>query len=92
MLNPEDLNLMTLKQSEIYGGDSVKSAAKIFTNILNGGGTPAQNSVACTNAALAIATVKDIDIVDAFELAKESLESGKAKKVFKTLVNLSAEA
>ena len=53
---------------------------------------PAQNSVACTNAAIAIATVKDIDIVDAFDLAKESLESGKAKKVFKTLVNLSAEA
>ena len=48
--------------------------------------------MACTNAHLAIATVKDIDIVGAFELAKESLESGKAKKVFKTLVNLSAEA
>ena len=36
-----------------------------------------------------IATVKDIDIEGAFELAKESLESGKGK-VFKTLVNLSA--
>lgn len=92
MFKPEDLKLKILKQSEIYGGDSVKSAAKIFTNILNGDGTPAQNSVACTNAALAIATVRDIDIASAYDLAKESLESGQAKHVFKILVNLSAEA
>ena len=92
MFKPEDLKLKNATQTEIYGGDSVKSAAKIFTNILNGDGTPAQNSVACTNAALAIATVRDIDIANAYDLAKESLESGQAKHVFKTLVNLSAEA
>lgn len=92
VLKPENFNLSPLKQTEIYGGDSVASAAKIFTSILNGEGTAAQNNVACANAALAIVTVKDITLDDAFAEAKESLESGKALNAFKTLVNLSLKA
>lgn len=92
VLKPENFNLSSLKQTEIYGGDSVASAAKIFTSILNGEGTAAQNNVACANAALAIVTVKDITLDDAFAEAKESLESGKALNAFKTLVNLSLKA
>ena len=89
MLNPEHFGLESLQQSDIHGGNSIVSSAKIFTHILNGQGTDAQNNVVCANAAMAIDTVKQNGIQDSFELAKESLLSGKAKEKFETLVKLS---
>ena len=90
MLSPKDLNINRLKKEQIYGGETIKDSAKIFTNILNGNSTKAQSHVVCANAGIAIATAKQIPIEDGFELAKESLESGKANQVFKTLIKLSA--
>ena len=89
MLSPEDLGLETLEQNSIYGGNSIESAAKIFMDVISGLGTEAQNNVVCANAGLAIATVKGISHRDGFELAKESLQSGKAKKSLETLIQLS---
>lgn len=89
MINPSDFGVETLSQQAIHGGDSVASSAKIFTHILDGQGTIAQNNVVCANAALAISTVKNIPISESFALAKESLQSGQAKKRFKKLVALS---
>ncbi|WP_417195952.1 anthranilate phosphoribosyltransferase [Bizionia sp.] len=89
MINPSDFGVETLSQQAIHGGDSVASSAKIFTHILDGQGTIAQNNVVCANAALAISTVKNIPISESFALAKESLHSGQAKKRFKKLVALS---
>ena len=43
----------------------------------------------CANAGLAIATVKQISHKDGFELAKESLKSGKAKSSLEKLIALS---
>ena len=89
IINPEDFELELLNQNEIYGGNSVATSAKIFTNILKGQGTDSQNNVVCANAAMAIATVTNNTIKDSFELAKESLLRGKALNSFKTLVELS---
>jgi len=89
MINPSDFGVQTLSQQAIHGGDSVASSAKIFTHILDGQGTIAQNNVVCANAALAISTVKNIPISESFALAQESLKSGQAKKRFKKLVALS---
>ena len=89
MITPEFFGVNILKQSDIYGGDSVASAAKIFVKILDGEGTNAQNDVVCANAAMAIATVTQNSIEDSFALAKEALINGKAKEKFETLVNLS---
>lgn len=89
MLSPEDLGLETLEKSSIHGGNSIKSAAKIFTNVISGQGSEAQQNVVCANAGLAIATVKGISHRKGFELAKESLQSGKAKKSLETLIQLS---
>jgi len=76
-------------QEDIYGGDSVKSAAKIFMTVINGKGTEPQNNVVCANAGLAIATSKQIEHKQGFELAKESLLSGKAKQSLDKLITLS---
>jgi len=89
MLSPSDLDLNQIEQSEIFGGTTVDEAAKIFKNIINNKGTESQNNVVCANAGLAIATVKQISHQDGFQLAKESLESGKAKTSLERLIELS---
>ena len=89
ILTPNDFGVNSLNQGDIYGGDSIESAANIFVNILNGKGTEAQNNVVCANAALAISTVKNTSVENSFSIAKESLQSGQAKLKFKTLVELS---
>ncbi|WP_417867375.1 anthranilate phosphoribosyltransferase [Xanthomarina gelatinilytica] len=89
ILTPEDFGLETLNQEAIHGGSSVAGSAKIFTHILKGQGTEAQNQVVCANAALAIATVTNKTVADGFVMAKESLMSGRALNSFKTLVKLS---
>ncbi|MCX7551896.1 anthranilate phosphoribosyltransferase [Xanthomarina sp. F2636L] len=89
IINPEDFGLEHLSQEAIHGGNSVSTSAKIFTHILNGQGTEAQNHVVYANAAMAIATVTNKTVADSFNLAKESLESGKALNSFKQLVKLS---
>ncbi len=89
MLKPEDFGVSTLSASEIQGGDSIEASAKIFMDILEGKGTEAQNNVVCANAGIAIATVKELSPKAGFELAKESLLSGKGLKALQTLQNLS---
>lgn len=89
MFSPEDLGITQITQQSIYGGDTVEEAAKIFINVINGKGTEAQNNVVCANAGLAVATTKQINHKEGFELAKESLFSGKAKASLDKLVALS---
>ncbi|MFS4482138.1 anthranilate phosphoribosyltransferase [Hyunsoonleella sp. 2307UL5-6] len=89
LFSPEDLGLNTIKQDAIFGGDTVEDAAKIFVDIISGKGTEAQNNVVCANAGLAIATSKEISHQEGFELAKDSLFSGKAKTSLDTLIELS---
>lgn len=89
LFSPEDLGLGTIRRAEIFGGNTVEEAAKIFQSIINGNGTEAQNNVVFANAGLAIATVKQIPHREGFELAKESLLSGKAKQSLNKLIELS---
>ncbi|WP_028291467.1 anthranilate phosphoribosyltransferase [Olleya sp. ITB9] len=89
MLSPSDLGVEQIEQSEIFGGSTVNEAAKIFKKIITGKGTEAQNNVVCANAGLAIATVNKISHQEGFQLAKQSLESGKAKASLQKLIDLS---
>lgn len=89
LFSPEDLGLPQIKQEAIFGGNTIEDAAKIFVNIVDGKGTEAQNNVVCANAGLAIATVKQISHQEGFEIAKESLLSGKAKTSLDKLIALS---
>ena len=89
MLNPEDFGVTKLKQSEIQGGKTIDESAKLFTNILEGKGTDAQNNVVCANAGMAIATVNSLSPIQGFEIAKQSLLSGKALTALNKLQQLS---
>ncbi|WP_435262009.1 anthranilate phosphoribosyltransferase [Tenacibaculum sp. nBUS_03] len=87
LITPQDLNKKILLQSDIYGGDSVEAASKIFKTILDGEGTEAQNNVVLTNAAFALMIVDDKkSFEDAFEEAKNSLMGGKAKECLNILI------
>lgn len=88
LIAPEDLGLKRLKQADIFGGDSVKEAAKIFVSILDGEGTEAQNNVVLANAAFALKTFdKNKSFDNAFEEATSSLLGLKAKECLKSLIN-----
>ncbi len=89
MFSPEDLGVSLIEQSAIFGGNSVEDAAKIFMTVITGNGTEAQNNVVCANAGLAIATSKQMEHKEGFEMAKESLLSGKAKQSLDKLIELS---
>ncbi|MBO6631598.1 MAG: anthranilate phosphoribosyltransferase, partial [Psychroserpens sp.] len=89
MLIPSDLGIDQIEASEIFGGATVKEAAKIFKRIINGDGTEAQNNVVCANAGLAIATVEQISHQEGFARAKESLKNGRAKTSLEKLIELS---
>jgi len=89
MLSPMDLGKRVVSQEDIYGGDTVAEAAVIFMNILKGKGTWAQNAVVLANAAMALYSTGDFtNYEDAYQLAVESLESGKAFQTFQQLIAL----
>lgn len=89
LLYPHSFGLETIQQNEIYGGATVAASAKIFTDILNGNGTQAQNNVVCANAGLAITTVEKCSILEGFAKAQESLQSGRGLQALKKLQELS---
>ncbi|MEZ7503956.1 anthranilate phosphoribosyltransferase [Flavobacterium sp. Arc2] len=89
ILNPEDFGVSLLAQSEIEGGKTIEESAQMFTDIISGNGKEAQNNVVCANAGLAIATVTKCTPLEGFQLAKESLLSGKGLKALTTLQELS---
>ncbi|HIC31124.1 MAG TPA: anthranilate phosphoribosyltransferase [Flavobacteriaceae bacterium] len=87
-LNPSDLDINQIEASDIFGGNTVEDAAKIFKKVISGKGTKAQNDVVCANAGLAIATVKQISHQEGFIMAKESLGIGAAKRSLEKLIKL----
>ena len=89
MLEASDFGFNTLKQSDLHGGETVESSAKIFFDILSGNGTVEQNAAVMANSAIAIQTIEsNKSLTDCVAIAKESLESGNAKKVLTTLQGL----
>ncbi len=89
MLSPNDFGVVRINQDDIFGGDTVEDAAKIFMQVISGKGTEAQNNVVSANAGMAIATVKNLTPKEGFELAKESLLSSKGLKTLEKLQQLS---
>ncbi len=89
MLTPESFGVSKLSQKDIEGGTTIEASAQLFINIISGKGTEAQNNVVFANAGMAIATVNNLTPMAGFELAKESLLSGKGLKALNKLQELS---
>ena len=86
VLTPSHLGLDTLRASELSGGETVEASAKIFMNVLNNEATSAQKQAVLANSALALHCANPkLTLLDAVEMARESLESKKALQSFKKL-------
>jgi anthranilate phosphoribosyltransferase len=89
IMTPEQLGKRTVEPADIYGGTSVEDAAKIFTRVLKGEGTWAQNAVVLANAAMALHCTGRYKTYDeGYKAAVESLESGKANQCLQKLISL----
>jgi len=89
IMTPEQLGKRMVSPQDISGGNSVEEAAKIFTTILKGEGTWAQNAVVLANAAMALHCTGNFNTYnDAYNAAVESLESGKANQALSKLLTV----
>ena len=86
VFHPSILDLPTVAQEDLFGGDDVESAARIFQDILNGDGSPEQEAAVIANAGMAIHCIKPKESIPAcLEMARESLQSKQALKKLKQL-------
>jgi len=86
IMSAERLGKRTVNAADIYGGDTLQEAGIIFRSILNGKGTWAQNAVVLANAAMALQCTGKYENYEAcYQLAIDSLESGKAMQVLKKI-------
>ena len=87
----EQLGKRTVEATDLYGGNSVEEAAKLFLHILKAEGSWAQHAVVVANAAMALhCTGKYADYEACYAAALDSLESGKAYNALEKLLALQA--
>ena len=89
IMTPIQLGKRMVMPEDIYGGNTVEEAAKLFMKIIKGEGSWAQHAVVLANAAMALySTGRYTDYDAAYAAAVESLESKKAYKALENLINL----
>ncbi len=89
VFTPEQLGKRMVEPQDIYGGNTVEEAARIFTRILKGEGSWSQNAVVLANAAMALhCTGRYNKYEEAYHAAVESLETGKAHQALEKLMSL----
>lgn len=84
-VSPSDFGFASVSEEAIFGGDTVEEAASIFTDILSGNGSEAQNHVIAANAGMAIQTATGCSLKSGVSQAMDSLMTGKARNAFEQL-------
>ncbi len=88
---PKEMGFNYVKQSDIYGGETPEEAMRIFDAVLEGTSTENQKNVILANAACGIAIIEpNLSISESIDIARESLDSGKALQSFKKFVELNS--
>ncbi len=91
VFTPVELGLTYIDPQEIYGGETAEDAMQIFDAVLQGTSTEAQRNVVIANAACGISIMNyNLSISDSVQMAKESIESGKALKAFQRFVEINS--
>lgn len=91
VFTPKDLGFNYVDPQDIYGGATAEDAMKIFDSVLAGTSTEAQKNVILANAACGIAIIdRNLSIEESIQMARESLESGKALAAFKKFVEINS--
>ncbi|MCO6429319.1 MAG: anthranilate phosphoribosyltransferase [Deltaproteobacteria bacterium] len=84
---PEQLEFARLGEDELKSGPDIEGSARIFTDVLQGRGTAAQNSVVTANAAFALHAARfansgTAELSLCIEECKEALVSGRTAALF----------
>lgn len=89
IMTPIELGKRIVSAEDILGGNTTEEAASIFTKIIKGEGSWAQNAVVLANASMALHCTGEYKTYDdAYHAAVDSLESGKAYDSLKKLIEL----
>lgn len=92
IFKPSDLGLRTARPEELVAGATEEEAAQIFDNVLANKALPAQKDIVLANAGFGIQVYEkgQKSIEECLDIARESLESGKALETFKKFVELNS--
>ena len=92
IFKPSDLGFGITKSEELRAGADEKEAKEIFDNVLANTALPTQKNVVLANAAFGIQVLEKgkKDIEECVEIARESIDSGKALATFKKFVELNS--
>ena len=92
IFKPSDLGFGITKPEELRAGADEKEAKEIFDNVLANTALPAQKNVVLANAAFGIQVLEKgkKDIEECVEIARESIDSGKALSTFKKFIELNS--
>ena len=92
IFKPSDLGFGITRPEELRAGADEKEAMEIFDNVLANTALPAQKNVVLANAAFGIQVLEKgkKDIEECVEIARESIDSGKALATFKKFVELNS--
>lgn len=91
IFSPSDIGMPVVKGEELQGGVTKEEAVKIFDNVLENTATAAQKNVVIANAAFAIQAYEGgKDIMECIEIARESIESGKAIAALRKYVEVNS--
>lgn len=89
--SPEMLGLERCSEEELYGGDSVEEASRIFDDVLNAEASRAKMNCVVANAAFAIRVINpQKSIGECLDEARRSLYGKKALKVFNKFLSLNS--
>jgi anthranilate phosphoribosyltransferase len=88
-VEPSEIGFNRITADRIAGGNTVEDSAAIFHRIINGNGTREECNVVVANSAIALTLLHPSKTVEeCVSMARESLESGKARQTFKRLIDL----
>ena len=92
IFKPSDLGFTIIKPEELRAGANEQEAKEIFDAVLANTALPAQKNVVLANAAFAIQVLEKgkKDIEECIDIARESIDSGKALDTFKKFVELNS--
>jgi len=92
IFKPQDLGFDIITPEELRGGATEEEAAQIFDSVLENRALPGQKNVVLANAAFGIQAMEKgtKTIGECIEIARESIDSGKALATFRKFVELNS--
>lgn len=88
---PESLGFNRYNEQELDGGQTPEAAARIFDDVMNNRATEAQKNVVIANSAFAIQIIESGKTIEqCIDIARESLESGKAMATLKKFLTINS--